>query len=124
MLAQLIEHRVQEPPPLCGLACLRIYLGEECIKFLVVWPLDTFCPNSFFVDMVLTVVIAIFIQQLSILAAVPAAVVRSFTDLIFATLRCGYYHLCLTDVEIEAPRGVLRSYSQGMRELVWEWRPL
>ena len=64
MLAQLLEHSVQEPPR-WGLAFQRVCLREECIKLLVVWPSDSFCPKTFFVNGVLAIMIAAFVQQLA-----------------------------------------------------------
>lgn len=115
MLAQLAEHRVQEPSLWC-LACLRIYLGEECIRFLVGWPLDTFCPKSFFVDMALTIMMAAFMQQLPSCGASSSREMlywfnlRNIARWALSSLshRCGNW----------GSESVRRSYSQGTREPV------
>ena len=39
-------------------------MGEECIKLLVLWPLDSFCPKTFGGDVLLALMIAVFVQQL------------------------------------------------------------
>lgn len=112
-LAQLAKRGLQEPF-LWGLAFPGVYSGRMN-KLLVIWLLDSFCPKTFSADVMLTIMRAPFVQQFP--AAVPAGVVRCFTDLIFARLWGGCYHPRLRDEEVEAQRGVRRSHIQEVPDL-------
>lgn len=119
MLAQLSEHGVQEL--LSEVLLSSGFTWEKNVSnslWCGPWTASVLKP---LVDVMLTVMTATFSQQLT---RCIAAVVRCFTDWIFATLWSGYDRPCLTGAEIETQRGVLTADSQGVRELGWGPQPL